>query len=78
MKILISALLLLALQVSFSSSNDAKFDCEEFANEYFEVWTSTQSPNATKEDIENYLSLLADNVGHQHFPYDPEDDRDPE
>ncbi|WP_299948273.1 nuclear transport factor 2 family protein [uncultured Microbulbifer sp.] len=78
MRILISALLLLASQISFASSNDAKFDYEEFANEYFEVWTTTQSPDATNEDIENYLSLLADNVGHQHFPYDPEDYRDPE
>ena len=35
-------------------------------------------PQASTEDIERYLGFLADNVGHQHLPYDPESDRYPE
>ena len=36
------------------------------------------SPDATKEDIENYLALLTQDVGHQHLPYDSDDIRQPD
>ena len=52
-----------------------KFDNEQFAQQYFTAWTATQSTNATKQDIENYLALLTDDIGHQHFPYDINDER---
>jgi len=53
-------------------------DAETFANHYFAAWSATQSPTASKEDIENYLKILVDDVGHQHLPYDPIADRSPE
>ena len=36
---------------------------------------SDSKPKATKQDIENYLNLLTEDVGHQHLPYDAEDTR---
>lgn len=32
-------------------------------------------PGATKQDLENYLTLLTDDIGHQHLPYDQDDTR---
>lgn len=61
-----------------SNVNAGEFDPEAFARTYFQAWTATQSPTATEADIEAYLSLLADNVGHQHLPYDPDDSRAPD
>jgi hypothetical protein len=54
------------------------FDPESFAQNYFEAWAATQSPDATKEDLEHYLSFLAEDVGHEHIPYDTDDTRDPD
>jgi ketosteroid isomerase-like protein len=51
---------------------------EDFAKSYFKAWQTSQSPNASKKDLEHYLSFLADDVGHQHLPYDPDDSRSPE
>jgi hypothetical protein len=48
------------------------FNPDTFAKEYFIAWSATQSPKANKQDIENYLEFLADDIGHQHLPYDPE------
>jgi hypothetical protein len=53
-------------------------DLEKFANNYFNAWSASQSPNANKVDLENYLKLLVDDIGHQHLPYDPVADRLPE
>jgi len=50
-------------------------DQNEFANQYFAAWKATQAPNATVQDIAHYLSMLTDDIGHQHLPYDPDDDR---
>lgn len=63
----------------WASNVDAgEFDPEAFAKTYFQAWTATQRPTATEADIEAYLSLLADDVGHQHLPYDPDDSRAPD
>lgn len=59
-------------------TNETNFNPESFANTYFSAWTASQAPNATKEDLENYLVLLTDDVGHQHIPYDLEDSRTPD
>ena len=53
-------------------------DLEKFTAEYFAAWVATQSPDATSDDIEHYLSFLSDDVGHQHLPYDPDDARHPD
>jgi len=73
MKVILSILLWAAL--GLTPSNAAEFNAKAFANNYFNAWIATQSPSATKQDIENYLSLLTDDVGHQHLPYDPDDAR---
>jgi hypothetical protein len=54
------------------------FDPESFAESYFDAWAATQSPDATKENLEHYLSFLTDDVGHQHLPYDPDGSRNPD
>ena len=75
MKTAISLVLIFGL---IGSVDAEEFSLENFAQEYFDAWTATQHPTATKEDIEQYLSLLTDDVGHQHLPYDPDDTRSSE
>jgi len=71
MKLLIS----IWLVFTFSVINAEEFIPEKFAKDYFNAWTTTQSPTAKKKTIENYLSFLTEDVGHQHLPYDPDDTR---
>ncbi|SDK10753.1 hypothetical protein SAMN05216212_1495 [Microbulbifer yueqingensis] len=61
-----------------SSAKESEFDAKKFANEYFQAFVATQRPNAKPEDIENYLSLLKDDVGSQHIPFDTDDSRMPD
>lgn len=71
--------LLIVFFIVFGCSNVlAENSLEELAKQYFETWTATQAPDATTEDLENYLALLKDDVGHQHLPYDPNDERKPD
>jgi hypothetical protein len=60
---------------TISTANAEGFNPEKFAQDYFNAWAATQSPTATKENIEHYLSFLTEDVGHQHLPYDPDDSR---
>ena len=46
-----------------------------FAKNYFEAWKTSQRPGATIEDLESYLKLLTEDIGHQHLPYDSDDTR---
>lgn len=74
MKILAVAYLLVVC--GFSELAVAQsYDSEKFAEDYFDAWVSTQSPTASEADLERYLSFLAEDVGHQHLPYDPDDAR---
>ncbi|WP_339720664.1 nuclear transport factor 2 family protein [uncultured Paraglaciecola sp.] len=72
--------IVLLLGLLFLSVNAAAIagtiDTEQFGHHYFNVWKATQSPQATKSDIQRYLSLLKDDVGHQHLPYDPDATRE--
>ena len=77
MKIVISICLVLISSTVFAAHAQA-FNPEEFAKDYFKAWTATQSPTAKIEDLEQYLALLSDDVGHQHLPYDPDDARSSE
>lgn len=52
-------------------------DLSQFANNYFNQMVATQMPNATEQDVDNYLALLADDVGHSHLPWDIDDTRYP-
>lgn len=67
-----------ATEFNTAEFNTEKFNGKEFANNYFTAWTATQSPQATSQDIEQYIALLTEDVGHQHLPYDPDDTRSPE
>ncbi len=73
------AKMILLLLVAISAQIDAReLDLEQFAKQYFQAWVATQVPNANAQDIENYLKLLKDDIGHQHLPYDPVADRQPD
>ena len=71
--------LLLILLFTFSLSASAyEVDLEKFARNYFNTMVKTQAPNATKEDLESYLSLLTDDIGHSHLPWVTDDSRLPD
>lgn len=64
--------------VLFSSSTLADdFDYDAFVKAYYHAEVMTQQPNATKADLEHYLSFLTEDVGNQHFPNAPDDSREP-
>lgn len=63
---------------AINAASTEGFDPEAFAKSYFNAWTASQRPDATKADLEHYLSFLSEDVGHQHLPYDPDDSRSPE
>lgn len=65
--------------VLFSTNTLADdFDYDAFVKAYFDAQVMTQQPNATKEDLEHYLSFLTDDIGNQHFPNAPDDSREPD
>jgi len=67
--------ILFSIVLGLTNANATDFNEKEFANNYFNAWAATQAPTATKQDIEHYLSLLVDDIGHQHLPYDSDDSR---
>lgn len=71
MKLYVSIWLVL-ISSAINAAGAEAFNPEKFAKDYFNAWAATQSPTATKESIEHYLSLLTEDVGHQHLPYDPD------
>ena len=77
MKKFISLTVVIFLGISFHSNAD-EFNAEQFAKDYFSAWTATQKPTTTKQDLEHYLGFLAEDVGHQHLPYDTDDTRKPD
>jgi hypothetical protein len=76
MKFLIAILIWAVL--GGASIKAEEFDAKKFVYSYFSALTASQSPEATSKDIEHYLSFLAENVGHQHIPYDSDDTRHPD
>lgn len=67
------------LAVAFTLSSHAKsFDMKAFAQQYFDAMVATQQPNASTKELEAYLSLLADDVGHSHLPWVTDDSRLPD
>lgn len=54
------------------------FDYDAFIKAYYQAQVATQQPDATKEDLEHYLSFLTEDVGNQHFPNAPDDSREPD
>ncbi len=51
---------------------------EHLAKNYFDAMVASQAPGATEKDLEAYLALLTEDVGHQHLPYQTDDTRSPE
>lgn len=74
MKKYILSFVLLALGFSQASLAE-NLDLEKFGRDYFDAFVMSQRPNATAQDIENYLALLADDVGYQHLPNAQDDSR---
>ena len=71
--------LLLILSLTFAlSASASEIDLEKFAQTYFNTMVATQAPNATKEDLEKYFSLLTDDIGHSHLPWVTDDSRLPD
>ena len=68
-----SCFFLLTCSVHAANTN---IDQLELANQYAKAWFKTQMPDATKADLEHYLSFLTDDVAYQHLPYDKTDDRE--
>jgi hypothetical protein len=56
-------------------ANNSELDLNAFARTYFNSMVATQAPNATAKDIEAYLALLTDDIGHTHLPYVTDDSR---
>ena len=69
----------LSIFVSASlSAKEEKVDLKELAQKYFDTMVATQSPKATKKELENHLKLLTDDVGHSHLPWVTDDSRLPD
>ena len=71
--------ILLTCLVSFSSAaEEVNQELKQLAEDYFQVMVASQAPSATKKELEAYLALLTDDVGHQHLPYVVDDRRLPD
>lgn len=70
--------IILILYVFNVQAEANRIDLKAFAQLYFDKMVATQSPDATKVDLENYLALLADDVGHTHLPWVTDDSRLPD
>ncbi|MFQ3196135.1 MAG: hypothetical protein ACI9N3_002978 [Colwellia sp.] len=57
-------------------ADESKLDLKVFAQQYFDAMVASQAPNATTKELENYLALLVDDVGHSHLPYVTDDSRE--
>ncbi|MBW4966334.1 nuclear transport factor 2 family protein [Pseudoalteromonas sp. CR1] len=73
MKLLFTLVLLLV--TPFSVYAEKALDLSKFAQHYYETMTATQAPGAGTKELEAYLSLLTDDVGNQHIPYQVDDSR---
>jgi hypothetical protein len=58
-------------------ADDSEVNLDLLGQKYYNLWIATQAPNASQKDIDNYLHLLVQNIGHQHLPYDVDDSREP-
>ena len=71
-------LILLVLSSATLFANDKELNLKAFAQDYYDKMIATQAPDATEVDLENYLALLADDVGHTHLPWVTDDSRLPD
>ncbi|MBE1299311.1 MAG: nuclear transport factor 2 family protein [Alteromonadaceae bacterium] len=73
-----SFILVIAIGLMSNATLAETDNLKDFAQEYFEKFNKTQAPNANKQDVEAYLDLLADDVGHSHLPWVVDDTRLPD
>lgn len=59
-------------------ASESEIDLKQFALEYFNKMVASQSPNASNKELEEYLALLTDDVGHSHLPWVTDDSRAPD
>lgn len=71
--ILVAALLLTVTPPTLAE--EQSLDLKTFAQTYFDAMVATQAPGATSKELENYLALLTDDIGHSHLPYVTDDSR---
>ena len=64
----IIAIVMLLATIS-SAAEETKPDLKQFANNYFSKMVASQAPDASAKALEEYLSLLTDDVGHTHLPW---------
>jgi len=76
--ILFKHIIIISVIYAISISQSYAQDLNAFAQNYFDKMVATQAPNATPEDLENYLSLLTDDIGHSHLPWVTDDSRLPD
>lgn len=57
---------------------EIEINLHDFAQQYFAAMIATQTPDATEKELENYLALLTDDIGHTHLPYVTDDSRQPD
>jgi hypothetical protein len=57
----IVAVLITCLSTNVLANEDI-VDYDKFFQEYYKAKVKTQQPNASKEDLEHYLSLLIDSL----------------
>ena len=74
-RIIVLAMLLGSISIT---AEETKPDLKQFAKNYFSKMVASQAPNATSKELEDYLSLLADDVGHTHLPWQTDDSRLPD
>lgn len=76
-KLLAAYAVVISLSLSVTAA-ETEIDLNAFAQQYFKAMVATQAPDATTQDLENYLALLTDDIGHSHLPYVTDDSRQPD
>ena len=71
-------LFLLTSTTTLALDNKVSPDLKQLAQNYFQKMVATQAPSATKKDLEAYLELLTDDVGHTHLPWEIDGSRLPD
>src|SRR5690606_20319424 len=77
-KLLAAYAVVMSLSLSVTAATETEIDLNAFAQQYFKAMVATQAPDAAAQDLENYLALLTDDIGHSHLPYVTDDSRQPD
>lgn len=79
MKLYLPGLLICSLALPLKgNAQDNEFNYEQFPRDYFAAWTNVHKPKARKNDLEQDLAFLTDDIDYQHLPYSNGDSRAPD